>query len=294
MHLYNRGVLALTVSLALTSFSGCLSTRKYARNEIKASSDALNKELSGKIDATNGQVKETQDSVNRVDTRVTQVDQRVSTVDTRVTGVDTKVTGVSTKVDELSASTTQSVNGLKTDVSGVNTKADTATRNLATLDQKFTNRNNYSVGTTKNVLFSFDSAKLSKDAMAPLDEIAQAVTSNPDAILVLEGHTDSTGDKDYNVKLGERRVEAVKRYLAVDKGVPVYKIEEISFGADKPVVPNDSKQNREQNRTVTLSILVPSASGYKKFKNNQQGKIILKNLILKKKIIKKNKINKLK
>jgi outer membrane protein OmpA-like peptidoglycan-associated protein len=110
-------------------------------------------------------------------------------------------------------------------------------------------------------LFAFDSAKLSKDAMAPLDEIAQAITSNPDAILVLEGHTDSAGDKDYNVKLGERRVEAVKRYLAVDKGVPVYKIEEISFGADKPVVPNDSKQNREQNRAVTLSILVPNGTG---------------------------------
>jgi outer membrane protein OmpA-like peptidoglycan-associated protein len=261
MHLYNRGVLALTVSFALTSFSGCLATRKYVRNDVKASSDALNKDLSAKIDATNGQVKETQDSVNRVDTRVSQVDQRVSTVDTRVTGVDQKVTTVTGKVDDLDSRTTQSVNGLKSDVSGVKTSADTTNKNLATLDQNFKNRNNYSVSSTKSVLFSFDSAKLPKDAPANLDEIAAAITANPDAILVLEGHTDSAGDKDYNVKLGERRVEAVKRYLAIDKGVPVYKIEEISFGADKPVVPNDSKQNREQNRAVTLSILVPNGSG---------------------------------
>ena len=259
MHLYNRGVLAITVSLALASFSGCIATRKYVRNDVKASSDALNKELSSKIDATNGQVKETQDSVNRVDNRVTQVDQRVSTVDTRVTGVDQKVTTVGGKVDELDSRTTQSVNGLKSDVSTVKTTADTTNKNLTALDQSFKNRNNYAVSSTKNVMFSFDSAKLSKDATAPLDEIAAAITANPDAILVLEGHTDSAGDKDYNVKLGERRVEAVKRYLAVDKGVPVYKIEEISFGAEKPVVPNDSKQNREQNRVVTLSILVPNA-----------------------------------
>ena len=75
--------------------------------------------------------------------------------------------------------------------------------------------------------------------------------SNPDAILVLEGHTDNRGDKVYNIRLGERRVEAVEGYLAVDKGVPVYKIEEISFGADKPVAPNDSK--RAASRTVPLT-----------------------------------------
>jgi outer membrane protein OmpA-like peptidoglycan-associated protein len=264
MHLYNRGVLALTVSFALASFSGCIATRKYVRNDVKTATDNLNKDLTAKIDATNGQVKETQDSVNRVDSRVTQVDQRVSTVDTRVTGVDQKVTTVSGKVEDIDTRTnqnTQGVNGLRTDVSGVKTTADTTNRNLATLDQSFKNRNNYAVSSTKSVLFSFDSAKLSKDATAPLDEIAAAITANPDAILVLEGHTDSAGDKDYNVKLGERRVEAVKRYLAVDKGVPVYKIEEISFGAEKPVVPNDSKQNREQNRVVTLSILTPSGAG---------------------------------
>jgi outer membrane protein OmpA-like peptidoglycan-associated protein len=86
------------------------------------------------------------------------------------------------------------------------------------------------------------------------------IMGNNNAILVLEGHTDNTGDRDYNIRLGERRVEAVKRYLAVDKGVPVYRIEEISFGADKPIGPNDSRQAREQNRAVTLTIMAPNDS----------------------------------
>jgi outer membrane protein OmpA-like peptidoglycan-associated protein len=236
--------------------SGCIASRKYVRNEVKTSSDAL----SAQIDATNGQLKETQDSVNQVNQRVSAVDQRVSTVDQRVTGVNGRV-------DDLDGRTTQNTQGvatLRTDVSNgfttVNTKTDATNRNLTALDEKFQKRNNYQIASTKTVLFKFDSAKLDKDNMTPLDEIAAAIMQNPDAILVLEGHTDSTGDKDYNIRLGERRVEAVKRYLAVDKGVPVYRIEEISFGSEKPLGPNDSKQNREQNRAVTLSILTPSTS----------------------------------
>jgi outer membrane protein OmpA-like peptidoglycan-associated protein len=246
-----KGVQVLGITVLLAGLStGCLATRKFTRNEVKTSSDAL----SAQIEATNAQVKETQDSVNLVNNRVTQVDQRVSTVDQRVTSVDGKVT-------DLDGRTTQSVNTLKTDVSSVNTKADAASRNVTDLNTKFQNRNNYTVSDQKAVLFRFDSATLTDENKSSLDEIAKAITENPNAILVLEGHTDSTGDQTYNIRLGERRIESVRRYLAVDKGVPVYKIEEISFGAEKPIAPNDSREGREQNRAVTLSILVPMSEG---------------------------------
>jgi outer membrane protein OmpA-like peptidoglycan-associated protein len=255
MQRFKTGVLALTVSVALVGLSsGCLSTRKFTRNEVKASSDALKADYSAKIDATNTQVKETQDSVNQVNTRVSAVDQRVTTVDTKVTGVDTKVT-------ELDTKTTNNINGVRTEltgqVNGVKTANDTTNRNVSALDQKFANRNNYAMSSQKAVLFKFDSDKLTDEGKAALDEVAATVTTSPDVILVLEGHTDSTGDKTYNIRLGERRIEAVKRYLAVDKGVPVYKIEEISFGSEKPVAPNDSKEGREQNRSVTLTVMAP-------------------------------------
>jgi outer membrane protein OmpA-like peptidoglycan-associated protein len=257
MQIFKNSVLALTVTVALTS-SGCIATRKFTRNEVKTSHDQLDSKLSAQIEATNGQVKETQDSVNRVNTRVTTVDQRVTTVDQKI---DQQIAGVNTKVSDLDTKTTTGINGVRTDVTGVRTTADTTNRNLTALDQKFQNRNNYSMSTQKNVLFKFDSATLTDEGKAALDEVAAAVTGSPDSILVLEGHTDNTGDKTYNIRLGERRIEAVKRYLAVDKGVPVYKIEEISFGAEKPIVPNDTKQNREQNRAVTLSVMMPAAGG---------------------------------
>jgi len=258
MQRFNTGVLALTVSIALVGVSsGCLSTRKFTRNEVKASSDALKSDYTAKIDATNAQVKETQDSVNQVNTRVSAVDQRVTTVDQKVAATDTKVT-------ELDTKTTNNINGVRTDLTGqvntVKTAGETTNRNLTTLDQKFTNRNNYQMSSQKSVLFKFDSDKLTDAGKTGLDEIAQSVSTNPDAFVLLEGHTDNTGDKTYNVRLGERRIEAVKRYLAVDKGVPVYKIEEISFGSEKPVAPNDSKEGREQNRSVTLTVLSPNAT----------------------------------
>jgi outer membrane protein OmpA-like peptidoglycan-associated protein len=212
---------------------------------VKTSADALN----SRIDTTNGELKETRDQVDRVNTRVTQVDGRVTTVDGRVTELDTKTTqGMNTLRGEF-----------KTDVSAVNTKVDRTDGNVSNLDQRFQKRNNFTVSTEKSVLFKFDSARLDPAYTADLDAIASTLTSNPDAFVVLEGHTDATGDETYNVRLGERRVEAVKNYLAVEKMVPVYKIHVISFGAARPIAENNSRENREKNRAVSISVMVPPA-----------------------------------
>jgi outer membrane protein OmpA-like peptidoglycan-associated protein len=235
-----RLLIALLITATTGLSSGCIASRKFVRNEVKTSSDALN----GRIDTTDGEIKETRDHVDRVDQRVTDVDGRVTGVDGRVTALDSR--------------TTEGMNSLKGDVNAVDTKADRTNNDLAGLDQRFQNRNNFSVAAEQSVPFKFDSAKLDPDDMAALDEIAGVLMQNPDAIIVLEGHTDATGDHEYNVKLGERRVDAVRRYLAVEKNVPVYRIHEISFGAARPIAPNSSRDGREKNRTVTMTVLVPS------------------------------------
>lgn len=229
--------------------SGCIASHKFVRNEVKTSSDQLN----GQIDKTNGEVKETKDAVDQVNTKVAGVDQRV-------TGVDNKVNGVDSKVSDLDSRTTQGINSLKSDVNGVSSKVDQTNSSVSTLDKKFQNRNNFQMSTQKAVLFKFDSADIKKADKSPLDEAAALIAQNPDAIIVLEGHTDNVGNAEYNMKLGERRVDAVRRYLAIDKSVPVYKIEQVSFGAEKPLAPNNSKDGREQNRSVNITVLVPGDS----------------------------------
>jgi peptidoglycan-associated lipoprotein len=242
-----KSLITLLLTTTVLFSSGCVATRKFTRNEVKTSADALN----ARIDSTNGELKETRDNVDRVNTRVTAVDGRVTTVDGRVTTVDGRVTA-------LDAKTTEGMATLKTDVNAVNTKADKTSGELSNLGDNFKNRNNFKVATEKKIPFKFDSAKLDPNLAADLDEVAAALTSNPDSFIVLEGNTDATGDTAYNVRLGERRVDAVRTYLAVEKMVPVYKIHMISFGAAKPVGDNKSKEGREQNRNVAVTVLVPT------------------------------------
>jgi outer membrane protein OmpA-like peptidoglycan-associated protein len=228
-----------------TLSNACIASRKFVRNEVKTGTDTLGTRLDGRIDKTQGDVNEARDGVARVDGRVT-------TVDGRVTQLDSK--------------TTEQFNGVKTEVASVDRKAataqssaDRAANEVVVLDEKFQNRNQFSVAGEKTILFKFDSSKLDSKYESELESVADMLTKNADALVVLEGRTDSAGNLDYNVKLGERRVETVKRFLAVDMGVPVYRIHQISFGAAKPIAENKSREGREKNRAVILTILVPKS-----------------------------------
>jgi len=216
----------------------------------------LNTRLDKTIEKTNADIGEVRDGVTRVDGKVTAVDGRVSELDTKTNQRFEGVKGDITNVDKK-AGTAQ-------------TSADKAAENVNQLDDKFQNRNVYSVATEKQVFFKFDSAKLDPKFQTDLEEIATTLQKTPDAVVVLEGRTDARGDKDYNVKLGERRVEAVKRYLAVDMGVPVYRMHEISFGDAKPLAENKTREGREKNRAVVLTILLPKSSAGAAAKNQPQ------------------------
>ena len=239
----------LLVSATITVTSGC-ATKKYVRNTVKTSSDTL----TARIEGNEGEIKEVRDNVDKV---------------------DQKVSGVDTKVSDLDSRTSEQFNTVRTDVQSADQKAskaqgsaDRVAGNVTTLDQKFQNRNNFNVTDEKSVQFKFNSATLDQQYMDVLDEIANALMQKPDSIVVLEGRTDNSGAKDYNVKLGERRIEAVRRYLAVEKGVPVYRIHDISFGAEKPVAENKTKEGREKNRAVTMTILAPKTEGAVATENN--------------------------
>ena len=249
-----KRLLIALVLVATANFStGCISTRKFTRNEVKTSSDAL----SSRIDTTNGEIKETRDNVDRVNQRVTGVDGKVSDLDSKTTkGLNTVTEGLNTVKGEVQTVDQKAVTANQK-AAEAQMAANRTAGGLTVLDKNFQNRNQFTVAAEKAVQFKFNSAALDTSNSQALDEIAAAVMQSPDAIVLLEGRTDSSGDKDYNVKLGERRIEAVRRYLAVEKSVPVYKIHEISFGSDKPIAPNDSRDGREKNRAVTMTILVP-------------------------------------
>jgi peptidoglycan-associated lipoprotein len=241
-----RSLIVLLTAATLVATSGCAS-RGFVRKTVNASSDAL----TARIETNESEMKEIRDNLDK-----------------KITGVDTKVTTVDSRVSALDTKTTEGLNGLKNDVQGVDQRAtqgvsqargaaDKAQNDVNNLGQKFQNRNLFNVTNEKSIQFKFDSATLDKQYLSDLDDIAAALVQNADAFVVLEGRTDATGSRDYNVRLGERRIEAVRRYLAVDKSVPVYKIHEISFGAEKPIAENKTREGREKNRAVTLTIMIP-------------------------------------
>jgi outer membrane protein OmpA-like peptidoglycan-associated protein len=104
--------------------------------------------------------------------------------------------------------------------------------------------------------FPFNAAKLTDDARKTLDELAERLKSqNENVYLEIQGHTDSTGDNEYNVTLGQHRAEEVRRYLNMTHGIPLHKMSVISFGETKPVADNGSRDGRAQNRRVEVHIL---------------------------------------
>lgn len=103
-----------------------------------------------------------------------------------------------------------------------------------------------------NVLFDFDKSTLKPEGRMEIDKVVAGLKQNSSDTVRLVGHTDSmnrSGDPNYNVKLGQRRADAVSKYLT-DNGVATSRVSTSSRGAKEPAVANDTAANRALNRRV--------------------------------------------
>ncbi|GAB3382436.1 peptidoglycan-associated lipoprotein [Azotobacter armeniacus] len=98
--------------------------------------------------------------------------------------------------------------------------------------------------------FEYDSSDLKPEAMRALDVHAGDLKGNG-ARVVLEGHTDERGTREYNMALGERRAKAVQRYLVL-QGVSPAQLELVSYGEERPAAGGADEPSWEQNRRVEL------------------------------------------
>ena len=104
--------------------------------------------------------------------------------------------------------------------------------------------------------FKFNKTDLPDDAKAALDKVITDLQADPKAVFFeIEGHTDNRGEPKYNEQLGMKRAEAVKRYLYETHQVPLHKINVISYGEDKPVSDNKTKEGRAENRRIVVRML---------------------------------------
>jgi peptidoglycan-associated lipoprotein len=106
------------------------------------------------------------------------------------------------------------------------------------------------------VRFPLNKAEVSPEAKAMIDEaVAPLVKENRGVYFEIEGHTDSTGEASYNLKLGEERAMAVRDYIAKTHGIALSRLNVISYGEEKPVADNKTRDGRAQNRRVVIRIL---------------------------------------
>jgi outer membrane protein OmpA-like peptidoglycan-associated protein len=104
--------------------------------------------------------------------------------------------------------------------------------------------------------FAVDTADLSPEAQAAIDQFAEQLKSqNKNVYVEIQGHTDSTGSEKYNEELGLLRAEAVRRYLNQKHGFPLHRINVISYGETASVADNNTREGRSQNRRVALVVL---------------------------------------
>jgi outer membrane protein OmpA-like peptidoglycan-associated protein len=130
--------------------------------------------------------------------------------------------------------------------------ADTLRRQLENLQLRQTESG--VVVTLGDVLFESGQTELRDDALESLVEVVDLLQSEPDKFIRIEGHTDSTGNAETNLKISQQRADAVLEAL-VQLGVDPARITAIGMGQDFPIATNESDEGRAQNRRVDVILL---------------------------------------
>lgn len=102
------------------------------------------------------------------------------------------------------------------------------------------------------VYFDFDSFVVRDDARPVIDTHAKRLAANAGLKMTVEGHTDERGSREYNLALGQKRAEAVRRSLGL-LGVADNQAEAVSFGEEKPAVPGSNEEAWAKNRRAEIT-----------------------------------------
>ena len=225
---------------ALMLVSGACSTKKFVRESVNNRANEIN----AKMDEKDAQL---ESSIQQNASQVSELSGVTREHGTQIAKLDTGLKATDEKASSAMSTGT-----------AAQTAASKALNEIEGLNSKFGNRNRMEQKEESAVLFKTGSAKLNKDDEAKLNEFAEKVKQNPDAVLVLEGRTDATGDPTTNIQLGEKRISTVERALVVGQSVPVHQIYKMSYGEDNPAADNKTREGRAQNRAVVLRLFVPA------------------------------------
>jgi peptidoglycan-associated lipoprotein len=163
--------------------------------------------------------------------RVSELEQKIADQETRLTRLNQTVSASESKIDYVQSQVERAA--------GPGAGAATGRDEVAKSEAHF-DRNRYD---------------LSADAKKSIDELAEKLANDPYSIVEIKGFTDGLGSPEYNYSLGERRAETVARYLNTKHGIPLYRMERISFGKDAAISAGRGDQEDPSSRRVEMRIL---------------------------------------
>ena len=225
-----KGLLVVAGLAFVVSGATACATKKYVNTEVG--------QVSKKVDSLGQQVEANQQRIGQAEKRIGEVDQKAQAA-----------SGAASQAQQAaSAADTKAVNATA--------RADAATARAEAVD-KASKRILYEVSLSEaSGNFTFGKADLPEAGKAQIDELVSRIMADPKgAYFEIEGHTDNVGDAAYNEKLGMERAEAVKMYLYEKHQIPLHRISTVSYGEDKPVAPNTTRDGRAQNRRVVIRVL---------------------------------------
>jgi len=232
----SRSFVIAGAALSLTAFSGCAS-KKYVRTTVEPVQqrvDEVEKQATEKITAVE----------ERVDRDVSRLDEKAQTALNDAAAADQKAQSAQQSADQASGRASEA--------------RDFAATGLNQLERRMQDMRNYQLAAQEAVLFDFNSAELSDEAKQKLDAVAQAAQQRQEYIIEVRGFTDTSGNPQYNIQLSQRRAEAVVRHLNGQYEIPLRRIHRVGLGEDMPMGENETREGRQQNRRVEVSVFSPT------------------------------------
>ncbi|MDQ3801880.1 MAG: OmpA family protein [Acidobacteriota bacterium] len=212
----------------------------------------LSLEVEGRGDGSN--LVATKVRFGKDDFRVAQsIDTRVSPAEERITQAEQNAQRISGQIDELMAVSNAARGGAK----AAQETADAAVQGVNATNQRISSLDDYVVQSTATVNFKVNSAVLSPEGKAQLDEVAQAAMQLKGYTIEITGFASAEGGTKQNKVLSQRRAQAVIDYLVETHNVPLRRIgTSYGFGELQAVADNTTREGRAQNRRVEVKLLV--------------------------------------
>ena len=231
--------------------------------EVEGRGDNSGALVAEKIKFTNddfGVARSLDTRVAPVETRVTTTEGRMDTAENRLTAAEQNAQRLSGQLEELAAVANTARGGAKAAQETADQALSAAKANSAEIqatNDRISQIDNYEARQNIAVNFRVNSAVLSDEAKAALDEIAAQAKNEKGYLIQVTGYASADGGEARNRTLSERRADAVRRYLAENHDIPLHRmINPFGFGELKPVAENDTREGRKQNRRVEVAILV--------------------------------------